>query len=255
VLVDRQRGNERYWSPTFCGVSDEKRDNTNVVLKGNYFLSTGRGAHNLVFGYDTFNDNRLSNNHQAGSDYTVAGTTSIIQGASVYPVFQSGDQTTFIQANPIFVDSLGTNFRTHSVFFNDSLRYSHHFSFNLGARWDRNQGADAGGNLVARDSALSPRLGMVWDLRGDGVWAVNASFSKYVTAIANSIAGWIAQFAERARDGRWRESSARRAGRHSGGRDVSNVPGFLRLGSQHLDRQGDQQRRTVVRSDADPQYF
>jgi carboxypeptidase family protein len=188
VLVDRQRG-ERYWSPVFCGVcTSEKRDNTNVVLKGNYFLSTSNGAHTLVFGYDTFNDIRVANNHQSGSDYTVTGTTSIIRDGVVYPVFQSGDQTTSIAFNPIFVDSLGTAFRTHSLFFNDNLRYGNHVTFNLGVRWDKNHGADAGGNLVAKDSAFSPRLGVVWDPRGDGVWGVNASFSKYVTAIANSIA-------------------------------------------------------------------
>ena len=64
LLIDRARGgtNFRYWSPTFCGVCDnnEKRNNTDVLVKGSYFLSTrGTGSQHLVFGYDSYNDHRF----------------------------------------------------------------------------------------------------------------------------------------------------------------------------------------------------
>ena len=115
MITDRARG-ERYWSPTFCGVCvDEQRDNTEGVIKGNYFLSMKRTAHNLVFGFDTFDDKRVSDNHQSGSDYTVAGTTSIIRDGSVYPSFNSGDATTFIQYNPIFLSSNRRNTSSPSI--------------------------------------------------------------------------------------------------------------------------------------------
>ena len=72
----------RYWAPTFCGVCDpEERDNTDVFVKGSYFLSRhGAGSHNLVFGYDGFNDRRFANNHQSGSDYRILGTSAIVDG-------------------------------------------------------------------------------------------------------------------------------------------------------------------------------
>jgi outer membrane receptor protein involved in Fe transport len=188
LLLDRQRGNRRYWSPTFCGVcGDEKRDNDDVLVKGTYFASTGMGSHNVVFGYDTFNDKRFSNNHQSGSDYRIYGTTSIIQGTTIYPVFDSNN-TTYIQYNPILKETTGTNFRTHSVFVNDTWRFGSRFSANLGVRWDKNQGRDGANNLVADDSAFSPRLGVVWDPRGDGKVAVTASYARYVSAINNAIA-------------------------------------------------------------------
>lgn len=194
LLIDQSRNpSGRYWSPTFCGVcTDEQRDNQNVFVKANYFLSTrGFGAHNLSFGYDNFNDMRLANNHQSGSDYRILGTGAIIQGtgasAVISPVFL-GNGTTIIQWNPIPEPSQGSNFRTHSVFVNDSWTVTNRLTANLGVRWDRNDGRDQSGNLVATDSAISPRLGVVWDPTGAGDWSVTGSFGQYVAAISNSIA-------------------------------------------------------------------
>jgi outer membrane receptor protein involved in Fe transport len=192
LLIDRARGG-RYWSPTFCGVCDpEKRDNDNENIKATYFKSTsGSGSHQMVFGYDTFNDKRFANNHQSGSDYRIVGTTSIIRGtgadAVIYPQWLPG-ASTILQYNPIATSTLGTAFRTHSLFFNDQWRMNPRLTLNLGVRYDKNHGADSAGNLVADDSAFSPRVGVVWDLRGNGEWAVSASVSKYVAAINNGIA-------------------------------------------------------------------
>jgi hypothetical protein len=55
-------------------------------------------------------------------------------------------------------------------------------------RYDKNDGKDASGTVVAKDSKVSPRLGVVWDVKGDGEWLVNASYGTYVTAIAGGVA-------------------------------------------------------------------
>lgn len=187
LLTDRQRGT-RYWSPTFCGVcQDEKRDNADIFVKATYYLSTGLGAHTMVGGYDTFNDKIRADNHQSGSDYRILGTTSIVQADNtIYPVFAPG--STRIQWNPIDQNSLGTNFRTHSLFVNDNWRANSHLTLNLGLRWDKNDGKNGAGLKVASDSALSPRVGVVWDPRGDGRWGVTASYARYVAGINNGIA-------------------------------------------------------------------
>ena len=75
----------------------------------------------MTFGYDNFNDKRQANNHQSGSDYRILGTSTIIQGTNVFPQFL-GNGSTIIQWNPILIDSAGSNFRTHSMFYSDAWR-------------------------------------------------------------------------------------------------------------------------------------
>jgi hypothetical protein len=189
LLQDRQRGNLRYWSPTFCGVcGPEKRDNDDTFVKATYFKSTGNsGSHNMVFGYETFDDKRFNNAHQSGSDYRIVGTTTVIRDGVIYPQWLPGVSTQLMYT-PITQGSLGANFRTHSLFYNDNWQWNKYVTLGLGLRWDRNHGLDSADQLVANDSALSPRIGIVWDPRGDGVWAVTGSFAKYVAAINSSLA-------------------------------------------------------------------
>jgi hypothetical protein len=187
LVTDRAR-NTRYWTSTFCGVCDpEDRNNDDLFIKGSYFLSKkGIGSHNMVFGYDGFNDIRFANSHQSGSDWRILGTTSILQGTTIFPQFLNNGSTT-IQSDQIVQNTQGTNFRTLSLFYNDNWRYGDRLTFNLGVRWDKNHGVDGAGNLTAKDSGLSPRVAVIWDPKGDGRWSVSADFAKYVAAVANTV--------------------------------------------------------------------
>jgi len=189
LLVDQSRSARRYWAPTFCGVCDpEERDNQDIFVKGSYFLSkAGAGTHNLTFGYDDFNDRRFANNHQSGSDYRILGSSAIVDGANVIPVFM-GTGTTVIQWNPIVVSSEGANFRVHSGFFSDSWRVTPRVTANLGLRYDKNDGSNSAGATVANDSAFSPRLGVIWDPTGEARWSVTGSVARYNAALSTSIA-------------------------------------------------------------------
>ncbi len=193
LFVDRPTG-YRWHSPTFCGVcGPELRDNEDYLAKASWFLSTDSlGTHDLMAGYDQFNDQRKVNNHQSGSDFRIYLTGYIIgdDGVTLYPKLNPypGGTYAYIQWNPILESSKGTNFKTKSTFINDRWRLDNNWSFNLGLRYDKNDGVDSAGNLVAKDSRLSPRLGATWDPKGNGDILVNASYGRYVMAVANTVA-------------------------------------------------------------------
>ena len=193
LLIDLALGNSyRYWSPTFCGIcGPELRNNEEYLAKSSYFLSTASGgSHDIAVGLDFFNDIRKVNNYQSGSNYRIRGTDVIIRDGVIYPNWMNSN--TVIRWTPIFSGSEGTNFWTQSLFLNDKWRLNNKWSFNIGVRYDKNDGSDADGKKVAKDSNISPRLGATYDVKGDGDLLVNAGYAKYVMAIANSIAGGTA---------------------------------------------------------------
>ncbi|MEO8585797.1 MAG: carboxypeptidase regulatory-like domain-containing protein [Acidobacteriota bacterium] len=186
IIRDQSRGNARYNAPTFCGVCDpESRDNKDYLVKGTYFLSTsGLGSHNIVLGYDHFAGSRKSNNYQSGSNYRLFGAAAILQNGDIYPVI---DSTSYIYYTPIDTLSKGSDALTHSVFLNDAWRVSDRLSASLGVRWDKNNAADSRGVITAKDSALSPRLALQFDVTGKGSFKVGASYAKYVGGIQESL--------------------------------------------------------------------
>jgi outer membrane receptor protein involved in Fe transport len=182
--------NGTYHAPWFCGepCRDEERDNENLFVKGSWFVSGDvAGSHELVFGFDSFSDKVLYDNHQSASDYQIW---------TIYPPdFSSG--TPLLQLYPgagLVVDlslvepSQRTKFTTNSYYVNDSWRVSNRLSLNIGVRYDDNDGTDAGGAKVVDDSRWSPRLGLSWDPLGDGNWAVNASAGRYTSSIRYTVA-------------------------------------------------------------------
>ena len=173
----------------FCGVcEDEKRNNEDWLAKGSYFLTTGSaGSHDIVFGYDHYLDYLDSNNHQSGSDWWFSASEFAFNGSDWYPVVHGG--TSFsadFDWYPILEPSKGSQFKTGSIFVNDTWRYNESWSFNIGVRYDKNDGTNSVGSQVSDDSRVSPRLGVSWDPKGDGDWIFNLSYANYVMTLTNS---------------------------------------------------------------------
>ncbi|HVR44290.1 MAG TPA: TonB-dependent receptor [Thermoanaerobaculia bacterium] len=181
-------------APIFCGICDDEiRENEFYQLKGTYYLATAAtGTHNIVAGYENFAESRFANNYQSGSNFDLYIYNGIAPtrtpDGELRPVVTQGD---VIQWVPIFALSEGSDFVTESLFINDKWDLNPNWSFNVGARFDRNDGVDSAGNSISKDENLSPRIGVIYDVRGDGRLRVNGSYSRYVSKIQEGIGGAI----------------------------------------------------------------
>jgi outer membrane receptor for ferrienterochelin and colicin len=192
LMFDRSRGSARYNSPTFCAVCGngwhEERNNWDWFAKLGYFASTDKlGSHSLVVGFDNFKESRKVDNYQSGSGYRVYATKTYIADTpdrTIYPVI---DNSSYIQYTPLVAPSVGSDIRTYSLFANDQWRFNSRLTFNIGFRYDMNRSKDQGGVPVLRDSQWSPRLGVSWDIRGDGKWIANSGFARYVMGVNGAV--------------------------------------------------------------------
>jgi len=194
----------QYNSPYQCAVCPDqadRRDNSDLFAKASLFLSTeNAGSHDLRFGVDLFENTEKVNDWLTGSGYALdAGQVNIVgtgTDAEYYPVILPGES--FIEYYPIFEMSQGASFKTDSAFVNDAWRLSNRFSFNIGVRYDTNDGTDQSGNKVVKDAKWSPRLSLSWDPKGDGATQVTLGYGEYVAAISDGVAssqataGWPA---------------------------------------------------------------
>ncbi|HUP49772.1 MAG TPA: carboxypeptidase regulatory-like domain-containing protein, partial [Thermoanaerobaculia bacterium] len=156
LMLNLGDSSARFNSPTFCGVCDrEWRNNEGWVAKANYFLSTRSiGTHNLVAGVEQFSEMRYANNHQSGSGFRVFVNDVQWVDGTIYPTINPGDRApaALIRWTPIFESALFSNLETQSLFVNDRWDLSPNLSFNIGARFDKNDTVDASGNKTSDDS-------------------------------------------------------------------------------------------------------
>ena len=189
MLRDRATG-WRAWSPTFCGVCPPKeRNNKGWSAKGSYFLSTQKtGSHQISSGYDDFHELRNENNYQSGSNFRFFGDF-IFSGSQVYihadPNNDAGSANTHsrIQWDPLLALSETSDFESQAVFVNDKWNLSPRWSFNLGLRYDKESGQNQAHVKTADDSRISPRLGAIYDIRGDGRQRASVTYGRYVSKI------------------------------------------------------------------------
>ncbi len=190
-IWDRSRSQARFNAPTFCAVCPnavDLRNNVDGYAKANYFLSTQNlGSHDIVGGFDVYNEMRKNNQNSSASNFRVQATTSVIDGQTIYPVFQTGT-TTYVEWLPVFEETKGNNLRTYSGFFNDVWRMNNRLTLNLGLRYDKNSTFDQGAKQVGNDASFSPRLGATYDVSGDGKWIANFGYAHYVAAFNTQIA-------------------------------------------------------------------
>ncbi|MFA6955000.1 MAG: carboxypeptidase regulatory-like domain-containing protein [Thermoanaerobaculia bacterium] len=191
IVRNRGDSNARWNSATFCGVCDhETRSNDGWVGKANYYLATsGLGSHNLVGGVESFSEHRFANNYQSGSDFRlfVNGAQRVDGSYTIYPTILPGPggSATYLIWTPIFDGANESDLKTDSLFVNDKWDLNDQWSFNIGFRYDKNDGQDGSGNTTSDDTYISPRLTAIYDLKGDGRYRFSASYNEYVSRVVD----------------------------------------------------------------------
>ena len=184
----------RGWSPTFCGAScpPKERNNQAWGLKSSYFLSTRQmGSHNVVAGFDEFHELRNENNYQSGSDFRFFGPFRYVNGqlfVHANPAASGTATVSRIQWDPLLGLSQTADLQTQSLYVNDRWSLTDRWSFSLGVRYDKTSGENQARVKTAEDSRISPRLGAIYDIQGNGRNRVSASYGRYAAKIDGAIA-------------------------------------------------------------------
>lgn len=198
IVRNRADSNARYNSATFCGVCDkETRNNDSWGLKSNYFISTkGFGNQNIVAGIEDFREHRHANNYQSGSNFRFFVNSVAYSNGVFYPTINgcptapcAAAQTSaapFFFWTPIFSLQQGqSNLETKSAYVNDRWDFNDRWSFNVGLRYDKNHSVNADGTLNSNDGKIAPRLSATYNVTQSGAHRVTASYSQYVSRVAD----------------------------------------------------------------------
>jgi hypothetical protein len=77
-----------------------------------------------------------------------------------------------------------SNHRTSS-YIQDNWNLSDRLTLSAGIRWDHNRGISDRGTVFATDS-LAPRVGFIWDLKGDGKTIIKTHYGDYYDALLSA---------------------------------------------------------------------
>jgi hypothetical protein len=177
--------NSHYNAPYFDNNDPEDRNNHQYTAALSYFLTTGSmGRHDLKFGGEYFTSTRTGGNSQSSTGYVFQTDPKLIGGVvqrdgsgNIIPTFTTG--VSRIQ-NWLPVRGAQVDLHTTSIYVNDRWQLNNHWTFNLGARFEKyNPDTTQAGIVSPSSNALVPRLGATYDVKGDGKWILQATYGHY----------------------------------------------------------------------------
>ncbi len=176
---------QAYNAPYFDQTDPEDRNNRQWAGSVNYYLSTGKlGTHDLKVGGEIFSSIRTGGNSQSPTgfvfyaDYKTDALGKPVFDANhrLIPVFEPG---TSLLLNYLAIRGAASTLRTYAVYLNDSWRVTPNLSANLGVRYEKVKGLGPGGSTITDTSAVVPRLGVAYDVKGDGRFRVSGTYAQY----------------------------------------------------------------------------
>ncbi len=176
-----------YNAPYFDATDPEHRDNRQWNGSLNYFLTTSKlGTHDLKLGGELFRTTEIGGNSQSATNYVfyyypyvTDASGKIVKDANgrIQPVFDSSQVQLLLNWLPI--RGAQAHLDTNSVYFNDAWKINANLSANLGLRYEHVSGTGPTGAPLSSNHSWVPRLGVSYDLKGDGRFVFSGSYGEY----------------------------------------------------------------------------
>ena len=173
-----------YNAPYFDASDPEGRNNRQLTGSLNWFHPTRQlGSHDVKVGYERFTSTRTGGNSQSAtgfvfrSDYALAGSRPQLDGQGrLVPLFVPGVSRL---ENWLPTRGAQIDITTTSLYVQDHWMAGSRWTLDLGTRFEL-VGSDATGGIATVDArTIVPRLGVGYDVTGQGTWIAQATYGHY----------------------------------------------------------------------------
>lgn len=164
-----------YNAPYFDATDPENRNNRQITGNVTTFWNRG-GRHETKVGYEFFRSQRIGGNSQSSTSH-VFNADFELQGGLPVPHFVPGE--TYVE-NFIATREATMNINNNSAFVQDRWAISDKLSAQLGVRFEQVK-VESTGEIVSVNTSprFVPRLGLSYDLKGDGANVVHVTYGQY----------------------------------------------------------------------------
>jgi hypothetical protein len=173
--------NGRYFD---YGTDPEDRDNRQISASLSHFLSTASaGTHDIKGGAELYQSIAKGGNSQSATDVVFFADYAV--DADENPILDADGNLipSFVPFNVLWVNwrpdrGAESTIDTWSFYVNDIWRIGK-FTANVGLRYEQVKGEAEGGITIADESAFVPRLGLSYDVQGDGRYVLSGTYGQY----------------------------------------------------------------------------
>ncbi|HJQ38582.1 MAG TPA: TonB-dependent receptor [Thermoanaerobaculia bacterium] len=179
----------QYYNGNYFGPNNNtSRPRKQYVLAGTYFASLGGQSHELKAGIDR-------QNFESGTYYSYGNDRLyVVRNYNVYNgTFTPVQRRDFLNPGPQVSEG-----KIDSVYLRDKFSIGRRWFFEVGGRYEKQDGQNDVGANVVEASTFAPRLSMNYDLFANGQTLVTASYGRYYDFILQSFADNYAEGAQRA---------------------------------------------------------
>ena len=183
--------NRHYNAPYFSSADPEDRNNKQFAGSlSHFFGNSATGRHDLKAGFEHFTSFRNGGNSQSATGYVFR--TDYLLGPDGRPLIVDDEPVPIWGGNAVTpgsaisrlenwvsIPGATIEIKTFSIYAQDRWSAGDRLTFDLGVRYEKVR-TDATGGIVGADTdTLVPRLGLSFDVEGNGRTIAQATFAQY----------------------------------------------------------------------------